>query len=530
MKLTDNQQRAINSNAARIKVLAVAGSGKTTVLTKRVKRLIREGVDPDEILILTFTRKMAKVLSARVGKLKWVGTFHALCFKMIEIQPTLIGYKKVFMIDENERKDIVKNIIENNYLKFKNQATLSKWLADYYTLGVIPHDHNFKLFIKLYSHFMKKSGLLDFDMVEYFVKKVIASGNIVFKHVIIDEYQDTSIIEKQIVDLINPPNIFIVGDVFQNIYAFRGTTIENIVNFKADEEIGMSDTFRCPIPVTDFANSIIDLSSLNYPYRLVSKKRGAVVDIINSSNFFVDLKVVIDKYLKIFSPDDFYILTRTNQQVADIKAILEDYPVEDVKGALWRSQPMSQFSAFLRMSINLYHNYGVERFVRAMKLSTNVEINLWKVEARRQKTKLLDIVKRENSLMIQYELLAKRDISLTEKAQGLLGGERYDNLNEIYELIQTYEDAHGSDPIKFINWLLSNSAQDNITNKKKIKVMTMHVAKGLENKVIILPFIEDGIFPNARAPIEEELRLMYVAATRAEKKLIIIKTGESIFA
>lgn len=529
MKFTSDQTQAITSKSSRIKVLAVAGAGKTTVLTERIRHLIGKGVPPEEILVMTFTNRMAMELKKKAKNIKYVGTFHAMCLRLIEGHCNAIGYPRISLIGDEERKVIFKNIIDSNYLKFKNQKTLQKYLSDFYTYGKNPLDHNFGLFKKIYFRFMKKAGLADYDLLEYLTKKVIYLLEGKFSHIIVDEYQDTSVIEKQIIDGLESENVFVVGDVFQNIYSFRGTTIKNLMEFEADEIIPLAQTFRCTSQISDFANSIIGLSGIDYPYKVISDKSGGSVEVIESKDVLAELKRVIDKYLKLFDPADIFVLNRTNSQIYDIKEYLPDYDIENVQGAVKTSLSMARFTAFLNMEINLYHDYGVERFLRLMDLANRDAINHWKVTARRERKKLFSAVVEEMPILDQWRQLGKRDISLFLKAHSLLSGERadQDNIPLVLDMVELYEEMNGSDPEEFVKWIADGGEIDKESDK--MRIMTIHAAKGLENKVVIIPNVEDGTFPNARASIEEELRLMYVASTRASMKLIIIKSGDSIF-
>jgi len=527
---TPDQSQGIHSNANKIKILAVAGGGKTTVLSERIRRLIGLGVDKSSILAMTFTRRMANELMSRVQGLKYVGTFHSICLTILEAHPEAVGYQRVSLIGEEEHNVIIKDIINSNYLKFKSRKLLNKYLSNYYETGKRPIDYNFDLFCKLYFRFMKKEGLVSYDLLEHLVKVAIPLFEQKFEHVLVDEYQDTTPIEKDIIKLFNAPNEFVVGDVFQNIYSFRGTTIANLLEFKADEEIGMMDTFRCTIPIAEFANKVINMSSLDYPYRIKSIKKGSSVEFIKTADCLGELKKIIDHYSKIFNPKDFFILTRTNNQIFAIKEYLADYPIEDVNRSVKASLPIAQFTSFLQMDINLYHDYGVERFLKIAKMATLEEIHYWKSIARRERRRLYSVVVAQMPVFEQWKMMAGRAGSLFDKACGLLSGQGDpETVENALSLINKYEELYGSSYSDFIEWVMSSDDLIDDAQTGSMSVMTIHAAKGLENKIVIIPFIEDGVFPSARSPIEEELRLMYVAATRASFKLIGIQTGESIF-
>jgi len=473
---------------------------------------------------------MAKVLQSGTN-VKMVGTFHALCYKIIAPVCDSFGYKKISIIGVIERDQRIKTIMEEIFTKEK-KTDIEKRLSAYFHTGEIYKYGDFKVFLKLYLAQMRRDGLVDYDMIEYFAKKVIVEKGITFKHVIVDEAQDTSPVEDEIINLLGAENVFIVGDVFQNIYEFRGTTIDNLLNFKSDIEIDMSTTFRCPKPIASKANEIIENSELDYPYRLKSRKNGPSISVIECENSVEATREEVIRYAKSFELRDIFILCRLNHQVDIIKEALPDYEIEDISGGNMDTTVMNQFTSILRAHANMYHDYGVTRMVTSLKLCSNDTLFLWKRKAKREKVKLLSIVKKEIPYIDNYIKIFFKDITLLEKAKEFFSM-RYINSDmyrrEIGFIEEYQENVGGSNDMDFVDWLLTGTMQDRLTDSNSIKVMTVHAAKGLEAGLVIIPFVRDGVFPHRRASLSSEERLMYVAVTRASTKLVLIKDGDSMF-
>jgi DNA helicase II / ATP-dependent DNA helicase PcrA len=537
LNISNKQEEILKSGGCRTLVHATAGSGKTTILILWIKKLLDSGIDPNKITAMTFTVNMAEELKSRIQGLKNVGTFHSICLQFL--QDNLKSYKKVIVVNELEKKTIMNKIINSHYLKFRSKKELEYYIYKYYSFGITEDLLDFKVFIIKYMQFMQQNNLMDFDLLEYYTKKLLTENSSKsirkkFQYLVIDEYQDTSSLEQEILDLMQPKNIFVVGDIMQNIYAFRGTTINNMLNFKSDDAHYMQLTYRCPGTICDFANHIIEMNDVDYKMVMEANSEGLPIDFIKTTgdDMKENLKKILEKYLMVYEPRDIFILCRTNSAVRNITDMMVEFPLVGIRSKYLSTKYLDLFVLFLKMGLTIYYDSSVELFIRAIQLEDPIVIEKWISSAKKNKKKLCTIVRERYPIFSQFESLLERDLGLQERAERLFSILAYGSMNQgdvdsAIEVVKYYAHNYNNNATDFVNWVMGGEMI--IKSKINIEVMTVHQAKGLERKVVILPYIEDGVFPHPNAPFQEELRLFYVACTRAKEQLAILQTGNSSF-
>ena len=260
-QLNPNQHEAVFHSGGPLLVIAGAGSGKTRVLTQRIAHLVRTGVHPMHILAITFTNKAADEMRHRVADLvgdvaskMWVSTFHAACVRILRAQAEHIGYPKTFSIyDQSDSQRLVGYCIRDLGLDPKRytargvQARISLWKNELVTPAAAadsafgPFDTKYAEIFAEYQHRTVRAGAMDFDdllinVVRLFRDhpEVLAAYQERFKHVLVDEFQDTNLAQNEIVLLLGREhhNVCVVGDTDQSIYAFRGADYRNILQFE----------------------------------------------------------------------------------------------------------------------------------------------------------------------------------------------------------------------------------------------------------------------------------------------------------
>jgi len=543
MDLTDDQNRIIHSRADKILVHAVAGSGKTTVLVERIKQYLKDGIDASKMLVFTFTNKMSRELESRLKgfrKIQHIGTFHSYCLDLLKKNLDAIGYKDITIISETEKQEIYNSIAGENFLRFPSKKHLQREMQKYYTevpeLGDL--DLELGVFIKLYLAFMKKNCFMDYDLLEHYAIPIAKKESGKIECVVVDEYQDTSLMEAGMIEAFTAKKVFVVGDVFQSIYEWRGATVRNIQSFEADEVWEIDQTFRCSEPICAIANKLIHYNEIGYEMDIKSMLSGSPVDVIQSTpeETIEAIRKVLGKYLNLYSPGDIFILCRTNKQVNEIASNLKDYPLSDVKSERAIMRYLEYFVYLCRMHVGFYTNYNTDRVLSSLKIESPDILLGWNIQARQQKRKLYHIASEKSGLFKQFLHIVRNDRNLAEKARmffGLLGFPFGDGIyvDEAIELVKLYGELNGPDLSKFVSWFIDKQEDGDSAaiEDKKIAVMTVHQAKGLERPLIIIPYIDDNTFPNPKSNPQEELRLMYVACTRAKQKLILIKTGNSVW-
>jgi len=578
MDFTKDQEKAIESTASKLLIMSVAGSGKTTTLVERVRRLISKGVKPERILVMTFTNKMAQELKHKLPMLKWVGNFHSIGIRIINMYPEDAQISPgVTVISSLERDDIVEEFVAKTRLTLTKKQ-IDDAIKDYYkTIDTywdrdrtrIRHQR-ITSFIKLLSEYFTKHNLVDFDNIEFKWLRILEkNGDCAkrlrnkFDHIIVDEFQDTSEVEDSILQAMKPKNICVVGDVFQNIYEFRGTVIENILRFKesADEVVSIDQSFRIPKKQTDYVNKIIAMNSIGYDMKVVSEGPGEGMKVVSTTweDLPVELRSIVRMYSMVYSYKDIMILCRKNNQVKMMKEILYDLPTETaMSSAGWHSGIGKVLLSYLRYTMDTSNDYYTERFIRAIGLKSAIGIKSDIDYARFNNVPLTDVIldsmnNKDNTLKPEDEAasevfkdifhITKGDHSLEKKIHDIVRmidlphilGKNYDagvcaqTVDGCIEMIDAFMKTQSSDLADVLDWLTTFNTQDMLLDKESIRIMTAHTAKGLEAKCVIIPYVIEDSFPMNRGSFDEELRLFYVAITRNSRDLILLHTGDSRF-
>ena len=256
--LNSRQKEAVETLEGPLLILAGAGSGKTKTLTCRIANLLAHGVRPGSILAVTFTNKAAREMRERLGvALPFMGTFHGICVKILRIEAEAAGLARSFVIyDADDQVSLIRRVMknlklsENKALKPKSvQAVISgeknkgNGPEEYAASAFYPNQRDIAKIFRVYEEEKEKAGALDFDdlltrTLELFSKNsaVRAKWQKKFEHILIDEYQDTNLVQYQLVRLLvnEKRNICVVGDDWQSIYSWRGADFTNILHFERD--------------------------------------------------------------------------------------------------------------------------------------------------------------------------------------------------------------------------------------------------------------------------------------------------------
>ncbi|MGM0498455.1 MAG: ATP-dependent helicase, partial [Bacteroidota bacterium] len=309
-QLNENQLNAVTTLKGPLLVIAGAGSGKTRVIVYRVSYLLENNIDPRQILLLTFTRKAAHEMISRVeellqdnrGSKVMGGTFHSFATYVLRRYANLLNISNNFTIidtaDSEDTIDLVRTELKFNQKdkKFPKKKRLQKiisgsrnrnitireFIEKYYT-GLIDYIQDIELIYNGYNRYKKASNLFDFDDLMDFLRDALRD-NYRFRHklqndfryIMVDEFQDTNVVQKEIVDLLagKHRNIMVVGDDSQSIYAFRGANYENILRFPQQypecKVVKIEQNYRSNQNLLSFTNSIVDNAIIGYKKQLYS--------------------------------------------------------------------------------------------------------------------------------------------------------------------------------------------------------------------------------------------------------------------
>ncbi len=616
-QLNDIQRQAVTTTDGPVMVIAGPGSGKTRVLTFRIAHLIEKGVKPWNILALTFTNKAAKEMKERINNTigggaagsVWAGTFHSIFARILRYEAELIGYPTNFTIyDTQDTKSVLSNIIRENNLEPKVysvngvRARISsckynlispKAYIDNHELIQEDHQRRQPHFQKIYKAYMarcRRAGAMDFDDLLYqmFIllhknpNDIIKKYHDKFRYLMVDEFQDTNFLQYQIVrKLVNypnsPHNVCIVGDDAQSIYAFRGATIENILNFQKDYKnakiFKLEQNYRSTHHIVQAANEVIMNNSRQIQKKIwTDKGKGEPIKVLQTVTDTEEGKRVSDMILEQktryhLQNKDIAILYRTNAQSRSFEESLRSLRISyRVYGGLsfYQRKEIKDLLGYLRLIINKNDEEALRRVInlpkRAIGKSTIDKVSAW---ADSENLPMWSVVENidKYSLSARATNAIKKFVQLIKKFQkqhdrkdayelakiagtesGLLkmysedktieGMNRMENVQSLLDGIKIFVDAEpveGEDKslatyLQSIALLTDQDSEDQ--SDDKVTLMSVHAAKGLEFPSVFVVGLEEDLFPsfmskNTVDEMDEERRLFYVAITRAERYLTL---------
>ena len=571
--LNNEQIEAVLQKDGPMIILAGAGSGKTRVLTYKVVYLIKEGVDPMNILMVTFTNKAATEMKERMRKfikdtssgLPTIATFHALCAKILRIDGHQIGIPKNFIIyDSQDQKDAIKEAINLLGLSVKEYkpssilATISQAkneLIDEISYPSLARGHFQETAAKIYliyQKILKENQALDFDdliskTTELFKKnpEILEKYQNKFKFILVDEYQDTNHAQYLLTKMLSGKwnNICVVGDFSQSIYSFRGADFLNLAKFKEDfkgtKTFSLSQNYRSTQKILDAASSVISKNNSHPVLKLwTDNKTGEEVSVYEALNEQREVEFIIEEIEKIKyqRPDlryyDFAILYRTNAQSRVIEEVFihRGIPYILIGGTrFYERKEIKDVLAYLKIlanpkdkiSLKRIEKLGKGRFGKFLEFQDKIKDK----DLTNDKTiSILDSVLKDTDYLSMYDEKDEDDLARLENIKELRSvAIAFENLDVFLENVSLVEQEYIPDHIK-----------DENGKKDAISLMTLHAAKGLEFPVVFMVGMEEGLFPHSRSlmeknELEEERRLCYVGMTRAKEKLFLTYSRKRLF-
>ena len=564
--MTPSQQRAIDSNAPAILVVAGAGSGKTTVVTRRIARLVGSGVKPWNILVLTFTRKAANELRERlevaIGQYAagciWAGTFHAICYKILSRHGDRIGYQitdgnHITVVTPAETEMLLAEIVDEYRWRgsAKDLAAAKQELAH---TGEFPTDPDIGRIIREYWARLRECNAVDFDQLLLEVSRLFEDCPDVlevyhdrFKHVFVDEYQDTDHLQYRLHEDIAPASLFVVGDPRQAIYGWRGADISIIKGFVAAhpgaEVIELLENFRSGAAIVAAANKVI-ANNEEGKHGLIPTIQNSKVEAINAP---AGVGGVAAKIVSAGVNDNsIAVIARTH---ATLKAVEKNLIENDIRchrvGAgrdgIESTPEWAPPHAALRCPVNPRDDVAFRIAHEWFGVRTN-DLKGLKVRAIQAGKSMIEqhlVDDPEGELSMLRDIAQDPTATVFDVTKSYLAFdhpvvEKIDA--KIADVFQHIEDLGGADMpcVEWLEWLstkdmhadLEAAANDHLC----VLLLTAHAAKGLEWDCVIIADFDEGIFPAKRTiregHIEEERRLAYVAMTRARDHLVMFHSGK----
>jgi len=410
-QLNEPQRQAVLNTEGPSMIIAGAGSGKTRVLTFRIAYLIQKGVDPFNILSLTFTNKAAREMRSRIEKVVgndaknlWMGTFHSVFARILRAEATKIGYQPNFTIyDSDDSKSLIKTILKEMYLDdkvYKPSTVLGRISSaknrlisanDYINNPTIQADDASSMrpeigrIYKAYQQRCFKAGAMDFDDL-LFNTNVLFRDHLdalnkyqdKFKYVMVDEFQDTNLSQYLITRKLaaRNQNICVVGDDAQSIYAFRGADIQNILNFEKDypelKVFKLEQNYRSTKTIVNAANSIINKNKAQLPKNVfTTNEEGLLIDVMKASSdneegTLVATSIFEEKMQNHGKNGDFAILYRTNSQSRAMEEALRrrNIPYKVVGGiSFYQRKEIKDLLSYFNYSINQNEEQALRRII-----------------------------------------------------------------------------------------------------------------------------------------------------------------------
>ncbi|MFF7054057.1 DNA helicase PcrA [Streptomyces griseorubiginosus] len=630
--LNENQRAAVVHSGSPLLIVAGAGSGKTRVLTHRIAHLLGERrVHPGQILAITFTNKAAGEMKERVEQLvgpranaMWVMTFHSACVRILRRESKKLGFTSSFSIydaaDSKRLMALVCRDLDLDPKKFPPKSfsakisNLKNELIDEEDFAAQATDGFEKTLAQAYAMYqsrLREANALDFDdLIMTTVNLLRAFPDVAehyrrrFRHVLVDEYQDTNHAQYALVrELVGtsehpvdvppsehdlpPAELCVVGDADQSIYAFRGATIRNILQFEEDypdaTTILLEQNYRSTQTILTAANAVIERNESRRPKNLwTNAGAGARITGYVADTEHDEAQFVADEIDRLTDAGDakagdVAVFYRTNAQsrVFEEVFIRVGLPYKVVGGVrFYERKEVRDVLAYLRVLANPEDSVPLRRILNVPKrgigdraeamidaLSQREKISFPQAlkrvdEAYGMAARSTNAVKRFNVLMEELRTIVESGAGPATVLEAVLERTGYlaelqasadpqdetriENLQELAAVALEFEQESGEGEetgslSDFLERVALVADSDQIPDEDEdgsgvITLMTLHTAKGLEFPVVFLTGMEDGVFPHMRAlgqtkELEEERRLAYVGITRARERLYLTRSS-----
>lgn len=591
--LNPAQKEAVLATEGPVSVLAGAGSGKTSVLTTRIYHLIRQGVPASEILAVTFTNKAAREMRERLhaklpdSPLPFVATFHGLGRELLQTYGTAMGISRYFSIfDRDDSKSAIREALKALDVDPKEVppaaifSRISKAKSEGQTLAQFREKHGRESFRSRiatdvwarYEETLKKEKALDFDDLIVLPVQLLRDHADVralvqkrFTYLHIDEYQDTNELQGKLAHYIagDKKNLFVVGDIDQSIYTWRGATIDNLLKFEESypgaQHIVLEHNYRSTKTIVEAANQVIERNQNR-------KEKHAKTDNPDGERITIhpaataegealwiarEARRLIERGTK---PEEIAVLFRTNFQSRALEeAFLAcSVPYKLLGTRFFDRKEVKDVLSWIRLALEPDRESDRMRAVQSPPRGIG-KVTLGKLVAGKRdelraadKTKVDAFEKVVQSLREAAEtslpsafvklVIEKSGLETSLLKDGEEGQERLENAKELATLASRHDELPGMEGIAaFLAEAALAGDQDEMDRpegeraEKKVGVtlMTVHAAKGLEFDAVFVTGLEEGLFPHEGMggeedrDEEEERRLFYVAVTRAKKRLFL---------
>jgi len=604
-ELNEPQREAVTHGEGPLLILAGAGSGKTRVLTHRIAYLERTGMArANEILAITFTNKAAQEMRERVELLlgrrtraMWVLTFHAACARMLRAEAARLGYTRQFTIyDQSDARRLVKRCLDELGIdtkrmtpgavhhqisdaknKLRDAEAYKQLVGSYFEQTVADA-------FELYQRELHRMNAMDFDdllvnavNVLQLFQEVRDRYSTTFRHVLVDEYQDTNAVQYRWLQLLTSEhrNLAVVGDDAQSIYGFRGADISNILDFEDDyidaHVIKLEQNYRSTQTILSAANAVIANNRAQKAKSLwTDQGDGDTITIRELDDEHAEGRYVVGEIERLVdegaSRAEIAVFYRTNAQsrVIEDTLVRRDIGYQVIGGTkFYERAEIKDAIAYLTVLGNPQDVVSFQRIVnsprrgigqtslsRVVSYAQSMGVSIWHAAADAGAvpglgTAAVRALGRFMETMAVLRERAEQQVPIGDLLDALLHETGYvdalkaertieaqgreENLAELVEVARefdaTAEEEQDTLDVFLQGIALVADADTRTDDEALVTLMTMHNAKGLEYPIVFMAGLEEGVFPHSRAldegGLEEERRLMYVGITRAMRTLYL---------
>jgi len=592
--LNEEQYEAVSAPPGPVLVIAGAGSGKTRTLTYRVAWLVEHGVEPERILLLTFTNKAAKEMLRRVGDLLpqdisrlWGGTFHHVGHRILRRHAREAGLDPGFTIlDREDSKDLLSACLADAGIDPKEKRfPKAEVLVELFSLAantgltlpqaILRHYPYFEEFAdkiaairSLFTERKRKAGCVDYDdLLTLPLSLLRGHAGLLqayqnrFQHILVDEYQDTNLVQAEFVDLLaaGHHHVMVVGDDAQSIYSWRGANFENIMKFPdrhpGARVIRIETNYRSTPEILGLANTSIGHNTRQFPKELravnASGIKPAIVALDDSRQqaMFVAQRMLElrDEGIEL---NEMAVLYRSHFHSMEVQMELtrRNIPFQITSGLRFFEQAhIKDIAAFIRLAANPSDEVSFKRIAQMLPgIGATTAHKLWNRVAEGADWLGLKVPPKAAAAWKQWALTqaqireraAEPPAALIQLALDAFYEDylhaKYPNAENHKEDIHQLQEFSGqfqecAEFLAQLSLMTNLEAEPSLGafgEDEAVKLSTIHQAKGLEWKAVFVIMLCDGLFPSARsieseAGEEEERRLFYVAVTRAREELYL---------
>ncbi len=599
--LNPAQREAVTHEGGALLILAGAGSGKTRVLTRRIAWLVRRlGVAPERILALTFTNKAAGEMAARIEALLqrpvrglWIGTFHSICLRLLRRHAREAGYKPgLSVFDADDQISLVRRLLKGEgfeetprrareALSIISRAKSRGQDAEQMRASArAPAQVLAARIYCAYQEALRQQNAADFDDLLLVTHRLLQDNPGIgdayarqFRHVLVDEYQDTNHVQFRLVQRIaeGHRSIFVVGDDDQSIYGWRGADVTNIVDFRRHfpdaTVLRLEQNYRSTESILALANAVIRQNDSRWPKELwTERKGGQKPQLFLASDEDEEAQEVARRIAQMVScgsrqHDEISVFYRTHAQSRPLEEafLRSGIPYVLVGGVyFYQRREIKDLLSYLRVLVNPLDEVSLRRAISVPRRGMGEQsMAALLAEARARGVDALEVAAGEElegvrgkarkklaefgRAMLQWcSRLSEPPELIMSEIIGTIGYKRYledqggdweeraANVDELLAGARLFSAAHEGGVPEYLDQVSLLTGVDNLKEEdgRRVMLMTVHNAKGLEFPAVFVTGLEDGLFPHVsafeeKAEMEEERRLFYVGCTRAMDELTL---------